>query len=120
MFCNPINLAHETGGQVITLEHIFWGMSQEPSKVRDVMSQFGITPRKVRDLVSEFRVGNQPSANVVAMEERWVSTLKKCAKNVIKMEEASEIDLVIGCEDEIRRVLLILSRKTKNIPVLVG
>lgn len=115
-----IELAHETGSQVAALEHIFWAMSQEPGKVRDVMSQFGITPERVRGLVSEFRGGSQFSARDEAAQEESISTLKKYAKNLIKMAEAGEIDPVIGRDEEIRRVLQILSRKTKNNPVLVG
>ena len=114
-----IDLARETGGQIVAIEHIFWAMCCEQTIVRDIMIQFGFTDERVKDLVWEYHGGTQRN-NDVGTEESDISTLKLYAKNLIAMAENGEIEPVIGRDDEIRRVLHIVLRKTKNNPVLVG
>lgn len=120
VFAKAISLVRDAGGQVVALEHIFWAMCEVPGKVHDVMHQFGVNRSNVKNAVAEFRGGNQATDGIVREDESGISTLKKYAKNLVKMAEEGEIEFAIGRDKEIRRVLEILSRKTKNNPVLVG
>ena len=120
VLAKSVELSHATGGRVVAMEHIFWAMSEVPGAVKDIMGRFGLTTANVRDLVLEFRNGNQARpAESEAVEEN-VSTLTHYAKNLLKLAEEGAIEPAIGRDEEIRRVLQILSRKTKNNPVLVG
>lgn len=120
IFAKAIMLSHDSGSQAVALEHIFWAMTEVPGKIRDIMNQFGINKTNVKNAVADFRGGNQASSGGQQADESGITTLKKYAKNLVKMAEEGEIEPVIGRDTEIRRVLQILSRKTKNNPVLVG
>ena len=120
IFAKAITLSHDSGSQAVALEHIFWAMTEVPGKIRDIMNQFGINKANVKNAVADFRGGNQASSGGQQVDESGITTLKKYAKNLVKMAEEGEIEPAIGRDAEIRRVLQILSRKTKNNPVLVG
>ena len=120
IFAKAIELAQSSGGRVAALEHVFWAMGVVPGAVKDIMSRFGISQSKLKDAVTEFRGGSQNARSVQAVEEEGISTLRKYAKNLVKLAEDGDIEPAFGRDSEIRRVLEILSRKTKNNPVLVG
>ena len=120
VFAKAISLARDSGSQVVALEHIFWAMCDVPGRIREIMNRFGVNRSNVKEAVTEFRGGNQSSVGGVQEDESGISTLKKYAKNLVKMAEETQIEPAIGRDSEIRRVLQILSRKTKNNPVLVG
>lgn len=120
ILAKSISLARDSGSQVVALEHIFWAMCDVPGCVRDIMNQFGVNRRNVKDAVAEFRGGNLSAARVGSDDESGISTLKKYAKNLVKMAEEGQIEPAVGRDSEIRRLLQILSRKTKNNPVLTG
>ncbi len=120
VMAKSVELSRETGGGVVALEHVFWAMGEVPGAVKDIMTRFGMTAPKLRELVVEFRNGNRMSPTGSNADAENVSTLTRYAKNLLKMAEEGAIEPVIGRDEEIRRVLQILSRKTKNNPVLVG
>ena len=120
VFATAIDLAQSSGGRVAALEHIFWAMSVAPGTVKELMARFGMTRSKVEAAVREFRGGSQGAQTEQAVEEEGISTLRKYAKNLVKLAEEGDIEPAFGRDTEIRRVLEILSRKTKNNPVLVG
>ena len=120
VFAKAISLAQDSGSQVVALEHVFWAMCDVPGRIREIMNRFGVNRLNVKEAVAEFRGGNQSSVGGVQVDESGISTLKKYAKNLVKMAEETQIEPAIGRDSEIRRVLQILSRKTKNNPVLVG
>ena len=112
----------------VALEHVFWAFCIVPGPVREITYGFGVDERKVSEAVSAFRNGNisrepsQPSAHQQESDEREpkVKHLKRYARNLTLLAEEGRIEPVIGRDSEIRRILQILSRKTKNNPVLVG
>ena len=112
----------------VALEHVFWAFCIVPGPVREITYGFGVDERKVSEAVSAFRNGNisrepsQPSARQQESDEREpkVKHLKRYARNLTLLAEEGRIEPVIGRDSEIRRILQILSRKTKNNPVLVG
>lgn len=121
IFARAINLANANGARVVALEHIFWAMGEEPGTIRDLMQRLGITASKLKEAVLEFRGGSgQVVSQTRQNEEETVSTLSKYAKNLVKLAEEGEIEPAFGRDAEIRRMLEILSRRTKNNPVLVG
>lgn len=122
--------AQELGSNcsAVALEHVFWAFCIVPGPVREITYGFGVDERKVSEAVSAFRNGNisrepsQPSARQQESDEREpkVKHLKRYARNLTLLAEEGRIEPVIGRDSEIRRILQILSRKTKNNPVLVG
>lgn len=120
VFAKAVSLARDSGSQVVALEHIFWAMCDVRGRIREIMNRFGVNRTNVKEAVAEFRGGNQSAAGGAQEEGSGISTLKKYAKNLVKMAEESQIEPAIGRDSEIRRLLQILSRKTKNNPVLVG
>ena len=112
----------------VALEHVFWAFCIVPGPVREIAYGLGVDERKVSEAVSAFRNGNisrepsQPSARQQESDGREpkVKHLNKYARNLTLLAEEGRIEPVIGRDTEIRRILQILSRKTKNNPVLVG
>ena len=119
-------LSSESGSSVVAMEHIFWAFSVVGGPVKDVMLLFGITEQKVALAVNEFRNGSMGPEEPSAVEENQSSprnnlrALNKYAINLSVYAEEGKIEPVIGRDDEVRRILQILSRKTKNNPMLVG
>ena len=117
-----------TNCSAVALEHVFWAFCIVPGPVREITYGFGVDERKVSEAVSAFRNGNirrepsQPSARQQESDEREpkVKHLKRYARNLTLLAEEGRIEPVIGRDSEIRRILQILSRKTKNNPILVG
>lgn len=119
-------LAQDSRSNVVAMEHVFWAFAAVSGPVKDVMTRFGITEQKVGRAVSEFRNGNiSHEDNPAGSEEQTgargsLRHLKKYASNLSVLAEEGKIEPVIGRDDEVRRILQILSRKTKNNPMLVG
>ena len=111
--------ARSSGSRVVALEHLFLALFEAPGAVRDLARASRISVDAVREAVAEFAAGNvSRSAHGESAGEP--STLKKYARNLLRLAETGEIEPVIGRDAEIRRMLEILSRKSKNNPVLVG
>ena len=115
-----LRVAEEYGSSMVALEHIFSAFLGVPSNVRDIMTCFGIDERKTRAAVSSFRDGNIRREERQEREGPGTGHLGRFARNLSVLAEEGKIDPVIGRDDEIRRILQILSRKTKNNPLLVG
>ena len=118
---NSLSIASENGSSVVALEHIFWSFVETPGPVRDIMASFGITKARTQEAVLAFRNGN--ITHEEQRQERGQSSLRalnKYAQNMIVLAEEGKIEPAIGRDDEVRRILQILSRKTKNNPMLVG
>ncbi len=104
---------------MVALEHLFLALCEVAGPVSEVARRYRLDLREVKAAISEFAAGNViPAAHEASAGEP--SSLKKYARNLLRLAEAGEIEPVIGRDAEIRRVLEILSRKSKNNPVLVG
>ena len=115
-----MSLALGSGSSNVALEHILWAMSVVPGDVRDLLLGAGVTEGRMEEAVRGFREGNIVQAETREEGEREPKHLKWYARNLTKMAEEGALEPVIGRDDETRRILQILSRKTKNNPVLVG
>ena len=115
-----MSLAVGSGSSNVALEHILWAMSVVPGDVRDLLHDMGVTEGRLEEAVRDFREGNIVQPEAAESEEREPRHLKRYARNLTRMAEEGRLEPVIGRDDETRRILQILSRKTKNNPVLVG
>lgn len=113
-------LSESDGKSIIALEYIFWAFIEIDNPVRDIMIQFGINSQKIKSAICTFQNGLEEQSNQIDANEENYPNLYKYGRNLIKLAENNEIDPVIGRDEEIRRILQIISRKTKNNPILVG
>ena len=120
VFGKALSLAVSSGSANVAMEHIFWALASVPGEVRDMMRRQGLTGERVAEAVAAFREGNIVQPGSREGEERTPRHLKKYARNLTVLAEEGKLEPVIGRDDETRRILQILSRKTKNNPVLVG
>ena len=115
------DLAESTGSAVVALEHIFWAFRCINGPVCEIMKRFGITEQELKNAVELFRNGNfNQSGELESPEDAQKPNLMKYARNLNKEAEEGIIEPSIGRDSEIRRILQIISRKTKNNPILVG
>ena len=114
-------LAETTGSAVVALEHILWAFRCIDGPICDIMKRFGITEQELKNAVELFRNGNfNQFGDLESPEEAHKPNLMKYARNLNKEAEEGSIEPSIGRDSEIRRILQIVSRKTKNNPILVG
>jgi ATP-dependent Clp protease ATP-binding subunit ClpB len=101
----------------ISVEHLLIALATVPSSARDILKQEGITIDTILAALKDIR-GNQRVTDQTP-EEKY-QTLKRYGRNLTEEARRGKLDPVIGREEEIRRVLQVLSRRTKNNPVLIG
>lgn len=115
------DLAESTGSAVVALEHVFWAYRCVNGSVCEIMKRFGISEGELKNAVELFRNGNfNQLSEDEDIENSPKTYLKKYARNLNKEAEEEIIEPSIGRDSEIRRILQIISRKTKNNPILVG
>ena len=110
-------LAGEMGDQYVSLEHVLLGLLGGKDEVARMLKDAGMTERETRGAIAELRKGSK--ANSQSAEDNY-DALGKYAINLNQRAREGKLDPVIGRDDEIRRVLQILSRRTKNNPILIG
>ncbi len=112
--------AEQLGDQYISVEHIMLALSQTPylpESIKDFFAHIGFTKEAILDQMQKFRKGKTVDSKTA--EGKYQSLEKYCI-NVTKQAQSGKLDPVIGRNEEIRRVMQILSRRTKNNPVLIG
>lgn len=110
--------AKRLGDEYISVEHLFLAMLEHPSKtVKEIWREYGITRERFLQALSTVR-GNQRVTS--DNPEATYDTLEKYGQDLVEKAAAQKLDPVIGRDNEIRNVVRILSRKTKNNPVLIG
>ena len=114
-----IEFAVRSGSAVAALEHVFWAFAAVPGPVKTMMRSFSITERDVEEAVRRFHGGGGEQETQEGGDEE-PEALRKYARDLTRLAEEGRLEPVIGRDDETRRVLQILARKTKNNPVLVG
>lgn len=119
-FQESIAIALQDRTNVVALEYIFWAFAKINNPIKDIMSQFGITEAKVELAVNVFRHGDEDEEFHNDLDEENLPNLHRYGSDLIKLAEDGDIEPVIGRDEEIRRILQIISRKTKNNPILVG
>ena len=110
-------LLKELKDEYISLETLLLAFLQTSNVVSQMLKDGGITDKNLRLAIEQLRKGK--SVHSSGAEETY-NALDKYAKNLIQLAEDGKLDPVIGRDEEIRRILQILSRRTKNNPILIG
>ena len=110
--------AKQMGDEYVSVEHLFLSMLKAPNKeIKEIFREYGITRERFLQALSTVR-GNQRVTG--DNPEATYDTLEKYGQDLVEKARAQKLDPVIGRDSEIRNVIRILSRKTKNNPVLIG
>lgn len=112
-----LDIAHKQGDEYVTLEAILMALFQIQSPASTILKDAGLNEKELQSAVEELRKGKK--ATDQSAEETY-NSLSKYAINLNERARSGKLDPVIGRDDEIRRVLQILSRRTKNNPMLIG
>lgn len=115
-----IRLASESNAALAGVEHVFWAFAKEQCELSDVYQSYGMSEDRIVQSVITFRNGHIANSTNEETEESEPSALSKYARNMNVLASTGVIEPTIGRDEEVRRVLQILSRKTKNNPILVG
>ena len=110
-------IANKMKDDYVTIEHLILAIIDSKSAVSKILNEHGITKKNLTSLITEMRKGERVSSQ---SQEEIYNALNKYAKNLNQLAIEKKLDPVIGRDEEIRRVLQILSRRTKNNPILVG
>src|SRR5690606_24239265 len=110
-------VAKDLGDEFVSLEHLLFAIFKSKSKVAQMMKDQGVTEKDLKAAIQELRKGGKVTSQ--SAEETY-NALDKYANNLNKMADTGKLDPVIGRDEEIRRVLQTLSRRTKSNPMLVG
>ena len=112
-----IDIAKKMGDEYVTLEAIIMALFEIKSNASAILKDLGVTEKELQASVDELRKGKK--ATDQSAEDTY-NALSKYAINLCERARAGKLDPVIGRDEEIRRVLQILSRRTKNNPMLIG
>ncbi len=111
------NYLKEFGDEYVAIEHIFLALLGGKDKIATILKDAGFTEKHLKVAIKELRGGSKVTDQNA---ESKYKSLEKYSKNLNELAKAGKIDPVIGRDEEIRRVLQILSRRTKNNPILLG
>ncbi len=112
-----IDYSGKMGDQYVSLEHIILALFTIKSTASQILKDAGVTEKELEKAIEELRKGNKVTSQSA---EDTYDSLNKYAINLNERARSGKLDPVIGRDDEIRRVLQILSRRTKNNPILIG
>lgn len=112
-----MDYAKKMGDQYVSIEHLLLGILATKSSASQIMKDAGVSENELQQAISELRKGS--NVNSQSAEDTYQS-LEKYAINLTQRAKDGKLDPVIGRDEEIRRVLQILSRRTKNNPILIG
>ncbi|MGA9085485.1 MAG: ATP-dependent Clp protease ATP-binding subunit [Methanoregula sp.] len=110
-------LSQESGDEFVSLEQILLGILSVGNSTSRLLKENGVTEKDLKTAISQLRKGE--TVNSQNAEETY-NALEKYARNLNDLARKGKLDPVIGRDEEIRRVLQILSRRTKNNPILIG
>ena len=112
-----IDYSSKMGDQYVSLEPIILALFTENSTASRILKDAGVTEKELRQAIEELRKGNKVTSQSA---EDTYEALSKYAINLNERARSGKLDPVVGRDEEIRRVLQILSRRTKNNPILIG
>ena len=110
-------IAKKMKDEYVSIEHLILAIFKSSSKVAQILKDQGATEKSLKAAIEELRKGDRVTSQSA---EDTYNSLDKYANNLNRMAEEGKLDPVIGRDEEIRRILQILSRRTKNNPMLVG
>mgnify|MGYP006284577163 FL=1 len=112
-----MNHSKDHGDKFVSVEHILLGILNAGDNVSQLLKDNGVSEKELNKAIEELRKGSKVDSQTA---EDQFDALNRYAINLIERARNGKLDPVIGRDDEIRRVLQILSRRTKNNPVLIG
>ncbi|EHO08650.1 ATP-dependent chaperone ClpB [Myroides odoratimimus] len=110
-------IATKMKDEYVSIEHLILAIFKSKSKVAQILKDQGVTEKQLEAAINEIRNGARVTS---ASAEETYNSLNKYANNLTQLANEGKLDPVIGRDEEIRRVLQILSRRTKNNPMLIG
>ena len=117
MLIDAGNIAKKMKDEYVSLEHLLLAILQSKGDTTQLFKDNGINDKDLNSAIQELRKGEKVTSQ--SAEETY-NSLNKYAKNLIQLANEGKLDPVIGRDEEIRRILQILSRRTKNNPILIG
>ncbi|MBP5327869.1 MAG: ATP-dependent chaperone ClpB [Bacteroidales bacterium] len=117
VFVKAQQVATEMGDDFVSVEHLLIGLVAGRDNTARLLKDAGASEKMLRSAINDLRKGSK--VNSQSAEDSF-NALNKYAKNLNQLAQSGKLDPVIGRDDEIRRVLQILSRRTKNNPILIG
>ncbi len=118
VFSTAEDLAKKAGDSFVTVERLLTALAIEKSaKSSEILSKAGVTAQALNQVINDIRKGRTADS---ASAEQGYDALKKYSRDLTADARAGKLDPVIGRDDEIRRTIQVLSRRTKNNPVLIG
>ncbi|BCH30567.1 chaperone protein ClpB [Mesorhizobium sp. L-8-10] len=118
VFTTAEELAKKAGDSFVTVERLLTALAVEKSaKTADILAKAGVTAQALNQVINDVRKGRTADS---ASAEQGYDALKKYARDLTADARSGKLDPVIGRDDEIRRTIQVLSRRTKNNPVLIG
>ena len=110
-------IAKKMNDDFVSIEHLILAIFKSKSKIAQVLKDQSVTEKALKSAIDELRKGDRVTSQ---SQEETYNALNKYAKNLNQLAQDGKLDPVIGRDEEIRRILQILSRRTKNNPILVG
>lgn len=110
-------IAKKMKDEYVSVEHLILAIFKSNSKISQMLKDQGVTEKALMTAIEELRKGDRVTSQ---SQEETYNSLSKYAKNLNQLARDGKLDPVIGRDEEIRRILQILSRRTKNNPILVG
>jgi len=110
-------IAKKMKDEYVSIEHLILAVFKSKSKIAQMLKDQGITEKGLQSAIEELRKGDRVTSQ---SQEDTYNALNKYARNLNQLAKDGKLDPVIGRDEEIRRILQILSRRTKNNPILVG
>ncbi|AWI82564.1 ATP-dependent chaperone ClpB [Alloyangia pacifica] len=110
-------IAKKAGDSFVPVERVLMALAIERSGAKEALEAGAVTPQKLNEAINDIRKGRTADS---ANAEEGYDALKKYARDLTEAAEQGKIDPIIGRDDEIRRSMQVLSRRTKNNPVLIG
>ncbi|MBO6880166.1 ATP-dependent chaperone ClpB [Winogradskyella sp.] len=110
-------IAKKMNDDFVSIEHLVLAIFKSKSKIAQILKDQGVTEKGLNAAIEELRKGDRVTSQ---SQEETYNSLSKYAKNLNQLAQDGKLDPVIGRDEEIRRILQILSRRTKNNPILVG
>lgn len=117
MLQKSMSLLKEFGDDFVSVEHMLLALLDGSNDAAQLMKDNGITRKGLKTAIEELRKGSKVTS---ASHEETYNALSKYARNLNQLATEGKLDPVIGRDEEIRRVLQILTRRTKNNPILIG
>ncbi|MCH1454178.1 MAG: type VI secretion system ATPase TssH, partial [Flavobacteriaceae bacterium] len=114
---NAINLSKASKDEFVATQHLLLALFESSSSVSKILKDQGITKKSLEATLVQLQKGEKITS---ASAEDQYNALEKFAKNLNQLAKDAKLDPVIGRDEEIRRLLQIISRRTKNNPILVG